>query len=135
MLNCINSRIIAFIYNIIVSVVPVLVSRVTRQRYLDVSDEWTEDVHTSAYSTLKFKYRVTCDSHYYGKGCENLCRPRDDSFGHYSCSPSGERVCLAGWTGDYCTKGKCLFCYQMALLEYTQPLVDNRNRFLKKYIE
>ncbi|CAG9855296.1 unnamed protein product [Phyllotreta striolata] len=86
----------------------VLVSRLTRQRYLDVSDQWTEDVHRSAYSTLKFKYRVTCDSHYYGKGCENLCRPRDDSFGHYSCSPSGERVCLAGWTGDYCTKPQCL---------------------------
>lgn len=86
----------------------VLVSRLTRQRYLDVSDQWTEDMHQSKYSTLKFEYRVTCDSHYYGKGCENLCRPRDDNFGHYSCSPSGERVCLAGWAGDYCTKAQCL---------------------------
>jgi delta-like protein len=87
-------------------VVAVLVSRLTRQRWLDVSDKWTEDVDSSKYSTLKFEYRVTCKAHYYGKGCENLCRPRDDSFGHYSCSPSGERVCLAGWTGDYCTKRK-----------------------------
>ncbi|XP_044257277.1 neurogenic locus protein delta [Tribolium madens] len=86
----------------------VLVSRLTRQRWLDVSDKWTEDVHSSNYSTLKFEYRVTCKSHYYGKGCENLCRPRDDQFGHYSCSPTGERVCLAGWTGDYCTKPQCL---------------------------
>lgn len=77
-----------------------------RQRYLDVSEQWTEDTHSSKYSTLRFEYRVTCEPHYYGKGCENLCRPRDDSFGHYSCSPSGERVCLSGWTGDYCTKRK-----------------------------
>ncbi|KAH1023112.1 hypothetical protein HUJ04_012383 [Dendroctonus ponderosae] len=86
----------------------VLVSRLMRQRYLDVSEQWTEDTHSSKYSTLRFEYRVTCEPHYYGKGCEDLCRPRDDSFGHYSCSPSGERVCLAGWTGDYCTKAQCL---------------------------
>ncbi|XP_060536934.1 neurogenic locus protein delta [Cylas formicarius] len=86
----------------------VLVSRLMRQRWLDVSDKWTEDAHSSKYSTLRFEYRVTCEPHYYGKGCENLCRPRDDSFGHYSCSPTGERVCLAGWTGDYCTKPQCL---------------------------
>ncbi|KAF7287760.1 hypothetical protein GWI33_003394 [Rhynchophorus ferrugineus] len=86
----------------------VLVSRLMRQRWLDVSDQWTEDSHSSKYSTLRFEYRVTCEPHYYGKGCENLCRPRDDSFGHYSCSPTGERVCLAGWTGDYCTTAQCL---------------------------
>ncbi|XP_030748498.1 neurogenic locus protein delta [Sitophilus oryzae] len=86
----------------------VLVSRLMRQRWLDVSDQWTEDSHSSKYSTLRFEYRVTCEPHYYGKGCVNLCRPRDDAFGHYSCSPSGKRVCLAGWTGDYCTKAQCL---------------------------
>ncbi|KAJ8976967.1 hypothetical protein NQ317_018057 [Molorchus minor] len=86
----------------------VLVSRLMKQRLLDVGDKWTEDSHSSKYSTLRFEYRVTCDPHYYGKGCENLCRPRDDNFGHYSCSPSGDRVCLAGWTGDYCSKPQCL---------------------------
>ncbi|CAH1999088.1 unnamed protein product [Acanthoscelides obtectus] len=86
----------------------VLVSRLMTQRYLDVGENWTKDSHSSKYSTLRFEYRVTCDSNYYGQGCENLCRPRDDSFGHYSCSPSGERVCLAGWTGDYCSKQNCI---------------------------
>ncbi|CAH0562052.1 unnamed protein product [Brassicogethes aeneus] len=86
----------------------VLVSRLAKQTCLDVSDEWTKDNLKSKYSTLKFEYRVTCDLNYYGKGCENLCRPRDDNFGHYSCSPTGERVCLAGWTGEYCTKPQCL---------------------------
>ncbi|KAF5295925.1 hypothetical protein FQR65_LT10356 [Abscondita terminalis] len=86
----------------------VLISRLMRQRWLEVKEEWTEDVHRSNYSTLGFEYRVTCDPHYYGKGCENFCRPRDDNFGHYTCSPVGDRVCLSGWTGDYCTKARCL---------------------------
>lgn len=89
--------------------VTVLVSRMMRQRYLDVGEKWTEDTHTTQYSILKFEYRVTCDSNYYGKGCENLCRPRDDNFGHYTCSQTGEIVCLAGWTGDYCDKRKQIF--------------------------
>ncbi|XP_050314804.1 neurogenic locus protein delta [Anthonomus grandis grandis] len=87
---------------------PVLVSRLMRHCWLDVGEQWTEETHSSKYSTLRFKYRVTCEPNYYGKGCENVCRPRDDNFGHYSCSSTGKRVCLAGWTGDYCTTPLCL---------------------------
>lgn len=80
-----------------------------RQRILDVGEKWTEDTHTSKYTSLKVEYRVTCDANYYGKGCENFCRPRDDSFGHYTCSQTGEIVCHAGWTGDYCEKRKYFY--------------------------
>lgn len=76
------------------------------QRVLDVSSEWTEDSHESVYSSIQYDIRVTCDAHYYGKGCANLCRPRDDQFGHYTCSESGDIVCVSGWQGDYCTKRK-----------------------------
>lgn len=55
---------------------------------------------------MQYDFRVTCEEHYYGKGCGSLCRPRDDQFGHYQCSELGDRVCLAGWQGDYCTKRK-----------------------------
>lgn len=98
----------------------------TKQSLLDVNEEWTEDVHTSKYSTLKFKYRVTCDPHYYGKGCENLCRPRDDQFGHYSCSPTGQIVCLAGWQGDYCTKRK-YYCHILPNRTYIITIVILNN--------
>lgn len=94
--------------NVTFSIVSVLISRLTRQRFLEIGEEWTQDVHTSSYSTLRFEYRVTCDDYYYGHGCESLCRPRDDNFGHFTCSPTGERVCLAGWQGDYCTTRKLL---------------------------
>lgn len=94
-----------------------LISRLSTQRWLDVGSTWTEDVHKSAHSSMIYEFRVTCDAHYYGNGCASLCRPRDDSFGHYTCSQSGKRNCLPGWSGDYCTKGKidffchCLFFY------------------------
>ncbi|XP_075226740.1 neurogenic locus protein delta [Lycorma delicatula] len=85
-----------------------LISRLTTQRWLDVGEDWTEDEHISSHSVMRYEYRVTCEPHYYGNGCANLCRPRDDNFGHYTCSPVGARVCLDGWQGDYCTKPKCL---------------------------
>ncbi|XP_053982276.1 neurogenic locus protein delta [Hylaeus volcanicus] len=86
----------------------VLITRLTTQKWLDVGPNWTEDEYRSAHSKMVYEYRVTCVAHYYGKGCENLCRPRDDNFGHYSCSPTGERVCLSGWKGDYCNTPRCL---------------------------
>ncbi|XP_076635331.1 neurogenic locus protein delta [Colletes latitarsis] len=86
----------------------VLITRLTTQKWLDVGRNWTEDEYRSAHSKMVYEYRVTCVAHYYGKGCENLCRPRDDNFGHYSCSPTGERVCLSGWKGDYCNTPRCL---------------------------
>lgn len=86
----------------------VLITRLTTQKWLDVGPEWIEEEHRSAHSRMVYEYRVTCAAHYYGKGCENLCRPRDDNFGHYSCSPTGERVCLSGWKGDYCATRKSI---------------------------
>lgn len=85
-----------------------MISQLSVQRYLDVKSEWTPDQYQTADSSIQFEYdfRVTCDAHYYGKGCANVCRPRDDQFGHYTCSETGSIVCLSGWQGDYCTKRK-----------------------------
>lgn len=83
-----------------------LIQQISAQKVLEVKSEWTEDFQESKYSSIQFDFRVTCDAHYYGQGCANLCRPRDDQFGHYTCSTSGSIVCLSGWQGDYCTKGK-----------------------------
>ncbi|XP_063241147.1 neurogenic locus protein delta [Bacillus rossius redtenbacheri] len=85
-----------------------LITRLTMQRWLDVGEAWTQEEHRSAHSVMRYEYRVTCDAQYYAPGCTTLCRPRDDSFGHYNCSELGERVCMAGWQGDYCTKPRCL---------------------------
>ncbi|CAD7093601.1 unnamed protein product [Hermetia illucens] len=86
----------------------VLISRLSIQKVLDVSPEWTKDHHVASHSSIQYDFRVTCDAHYYGAGCANLCRPRDDKFGHYTCSETGEIVCLSGWQGEYCEKPRCL---------------------------
>ncbi|XP_031786887.1 neurogenic locus protein delta [Nasonia vitripennis] len=86
----------------------VIITRLATQRWLDVGPEWIEDEHRSQHSVMLYDYRVTCAAQYYGKGCEKMCRPRDDNFGHYRCSPTGEIVCLSGWKGDYCDIPHCL---------------------------
>uniref|UniRef100_A0AAG5DH66 Delta-like protein n=1 Tax=Anopheles atroparvus TaxID=41427 RepID=A0AAG5DH66_ANOAO len=84
-----------------------LISRLSIQRILEVSADWMEDSYNSSHTMIRYAFRVTCDPNYYGAGCANLCRKRDDQFGHYTCSPTGERVCLSGWQGEYCTFARC----------------------------
>lgn len=99
----------------------VLILRRGLQRVLFVSPEWEPDTYSSTHSTMEFDYRVTCIANHYGSGCGNFCRPRDDTFGHYECSESGKRVCLSGWTGEYCTHRKfslLLFVFSYLFIKY-----------------
>ncbi|KAK8762296.1 hypothetical protein V5799_026437, partial [Amblyomma americanum] len=85
-----------------------LVAQLSTQKWLDVGDSWTPGTLQRERAALSFSYRVRCQEHYYGSDCAKLCRPRDDKFGHYTCSGGGDVVCLPGWKGDYCTKAICL---------------------------
>ncbi|OWK63159.1 Delta-like protein 1 [Lonchura striata] len=83
-----------------------LISRLATQRHLAVGEEWSQDLHSSGRTDLKYSYRFVCDEHYYGEGCSVFCRPRDDAFGHFTCGERGEKVCNPGWKGQYCTERK-----------------------------
>lgn len=87
-----------------------IISTMITQRHLAVGDDWSQDLHTSGRTELKFSYRFVCDEHYYGDGCSVFCRPRDDAFGHFTCGERGEIVCDAGWKGQYCTERECHTC-------------------------
>lgn len=96
----------------------VLISRLATQQELSAGRDWTRGVHQDRRTRLEYDYRMACSAHYYGADCDTLCRPRDDQFGHYTCGPQGEKVCLDGWQkdptkpeGDYCTKGKGINSY------------------------
>lgn len=52
-----------------------------------------------------FRVRVQCSANYYNTTCTTFCRPRNDTFGHYTCGDEGDKVCLAGWQGANCEKG------------------------------
>ncbi|XP_016982761.1 neurogenic locus protein delta [Drosophila rhopaloa] len=84
-----------------------LIQRLLVQQVLEVSSEWKTNKSESQYTSLEYDFRVTCDPNYYGSGCAKFCRPRDDAFGHSTCSETGEIICLTGWQGDYCHKPKC----------------------------
>jgi len=88
----------------------VMIMQLATQRWMESSNLWKNDSYTvlGQQQSLDYEYRVKCDDHYYGDGCANLCRPRDDKFGHYTCSERGDKVCLSGWSGEYCTKAMCL---------------------------
>jgi hypothetical protein len=86
-----------------------LISRLATQRHLTVGEEWSQDLHSSGRTDLKYSYRFVCDEHYYGEGCSVFCRPRDDAFGHFTCGERGEKVCNPGWKGQYCTERESLW--------------------------
>ncbi|KFM63294.1 Neurogenic locus protein delta, partial [Stegodyphus mimosarum] len=85
-----------------------LITRLATQRWLDVSQYWTQDMHKTNHTQFSYAIRVRCMDNYYGESCEKLCRPRNDKFGHYTCSPTGDKVCLRGWSGEYCSTAVCV---------------------------
>ncbi|XP_029111492.1 delta-like protein C isoform X2 [Scleropages formosus] len=84
-----------------------LISRLATRRRLAVGEDWSQDVHLGDQSELRYSYHVVCDEHYYGDSCSDYCRPRNDTFGHYTCDTAGNRACLTGWRGDYCSNPIC----------------------------
>ncbi|XP_041969343.1 protein serrate-like [Aricia agestis] len=69
--------------------------------------EWHALRHAGAAAAVAYRVRVSCQPNYYNTTCTTFCRPRDDKFGHYRCSPSGDKRCLPGWQGDNCEKPVC----------------------------
>lgn len=58
-------------------------------------------------SNTRIQVRVYCDANYYGADCNTYCVARDDSGGRYRCDDTtGNKICLAGWTGQNCRTGK-----------------------------
>lgn len=92
-----------------------LISRFSIQGELGVSANWTQYTSRSSSKEVEFEYRVMCQPSYYGSGCETLCRERDDNFGHIACSASGQKICLSGWQGEYCTERK-FFSFYLRLM-------------------
>ncbi|XP_036392357.1 delta-like protein C [Megalops cyprinoides] len=84
-----------------------LISRIATRRRLAIGEDWSQDVNFGEQSELRYSYHVVCDEHYYGDSCSDYCRPRNDTFGHYTCDGAGNRACLAGWKGDYCSEPIC----------------------------
>nr|XP_020478865.1 delta-like protein C [Monopterus albus] len=84
-----------------------LISRLATRRSLIVGEEWSQDVHFGNQSEFRYSYHVVCEEYYHGKACATYCRPRNDTFGHYTCDSEGNYQCLEGWSGEYCADPIC----------------------------
>ncbi|KAM8904804.1 delta-like protein C [Spinachia spinachia] len=84
-----------------------LISRLATHHKLRVGENWSEDVQFGNQSELRYSYHVVCEEHYHGEACSSYCRPRNDTFGHSTCDDNGDRHCLGGWRGEYCSDPIC----------------------------
>uniref|UniRef100_A0A3B5AD08 Delta-like protein n=1 Tax=Stegastes partitus TaxID=144197 RepID=A0A3B5AD08_9TELE len=86
---------------------PFLIERVLLSSMLNPGEQWQTYRHHGRTLSLEYRLRFRCDSNYYGPFCNKFCRARDDFFGHFSCDPSGSKVCMDGWTGPECKEAVC----------------------------
>ena len=57
-------------------------------------------------ASLHYNITYRCSDNYYGTYCSVYCKAYNDSTnGHYACSSSGGKICLAGYTN---TSNNCL---------------------------
>ncbi|XP_047451181.1 protein jagged-1b isoform X2 [Mugil cephalus] len=84
-----------------------LIERVLLSSMLNPSEQWQTYRHHGRPLSLEYRLRFRCESNYYGPLCNKFCRSRDDFFGHFSCDPSGSKVCMEGWTGPECKDAVC----------------------------
>ena len=87
-------------------------ARLRARGSVDAGREWRESILVGDPATAmtrdgratapRVAYRLQCDGGYYGRRCDLSCSPRHDKFGHYECSENGSRVCLDGWSGNFC---------------------------------
>lgn len=83
-----------------------LISFIAIQKQLGVGTDWSQDTKPWKQTELRFSYRFICNESYYGESCSRKCSPRDDRFGHYTCTRDGQLTCLPGWKGKYCEERK-----------------------------
>lgn len=61
--------------------------------------------------TVRMRFRVRCDSNYYGQSCSTFCVERDDDInGHYTCNNDGSIRCRSGYEHpeNNCRDGKLM---------------------------
>uniref|UniRef100_A0A4W5PDP5 Delta-like protein n=1 Tax=Hucho hucho TaxID=62062 RepID=A0A4W5PDP5_9TELE len=84
-----------------------LIERSVRKGMINPGDDRQTIQHNGPTANFEYNIRVRCDENYYGNKCNKQCRPRDDDYGHYVCDQFGNRGCLEGWMGPYCTAAIC----------------------------
>ena len=99
-----------------------LLHRITKSKSLDSGHDWVYGDDRK----LEYEYRLVCGQSYYGPDCDIICKPRHDNFGHYTCGPQGEKVCLEGWEKDNQNSARDDYCLKRKY--YPSPLSSSEQR-------
>ncbi|XP_062901478.1 protein jagged-2-like isoform X1 [Mobula hypostoma] len=84
-----------------------LIERGSQTGMINPGGPWMTLQYNGPVAHFNYSIRVRCEEHYYGTGCNKLCRPRDDFFGHFMCDQNGNKLCMEGWMGQDCKKAIC----------------------------
>uniref|UniRef100_A0A8C5I512 Delta-like protein n=1 Tax=Gouania willdenowi TaxID=441366 RepID=A0A8C5I512_GOUWI len=80
-----------------------LIEKAFHSGMINPSLHWQKLTHNGPVAQFEYQIRVSCDEHYYGFGCKEFCRPRDEFF--TVCNMiHADTLCLYGWQGQYCDK-------------------------------
>ena len=78
---------------------------------------WTSYTNVNGHygrAQIDARFRVYCNTNYYGSNCATYCAPTDNSQGHYTCASNGNKVCNSGWTNvnnNCLTRKSCNCCH------------------------
>ena len=65
---------------------------------INLDPDLSESFKSGRYISITLQYKVMCNADYYGLDCATFCVDTDDDTGHFSCSSTGEKLCLPGWS-------------------------------------
>ena len=75
---------------------------------------------------LRVGFQLNCTGGYFGPNCTNVCYPRDDEQGHYTCDREGNIVCMSGFQNVLTNCTECALspgCCESAL-HTVEPLYN-----------
>uniref|UniRef100_A0A915BQK8 Delta-like protein n=1 Tax=Parascaris univalens TaxID=6257 RepID=A0A915BQK8_PARUN len=79
------------------------------ERFIQLSPLDSENITIKEIDSSRkivYEMQIECAEFYYGPQCARFCQPNIANV-HFYCSPSGERLCMKGWTGRNCDDPIC----------------------------
>ena len=85
-----------------------IVDKIIAEPAFVIQDKFSiTEKYSGAFSSVELRFRVLCDSSYYGSTCGRFCLETNNDTGHYVCDNNGNKVCMDGYLDpdSNCTKG------------------------------
>lgn len=94
-----------------------IVDKITAEPAFVIQEEFSvAKKFTGAFSSIEFRFRLSCTSNHYGYECSTFCMDKNDENGHYACDSNGNKICVDGYTDseNNCTEGEHCWCFGVA---------------------